>query len=137
MDGASSGWGPSISQSITAVSHVGRPGTAGGGVASSQGKHRAYAVSRDLGRNGLHLSDELTPKQFQAQKALGGDAAALSPETRATGLDSDMVTLHKLGWRSSPGRILVSGLLDHNSGWFWLTVISVVIRPVSSATCFG
>ncbi len=27
--------------------------------------------------------------------------------------------LHKLGWRSSPGRVLVSGLLGHG-GVFWI-----------------
>ena len=81
MDEASKGRAPSISQSITAVSHIGKPGTGSRSVlveyASSQSKHRAYAVSRELRRNGFHLSDELTPRQLQAQKVLGADAAAL------------------------------------------------------------
>ena len=81
MDEASKGRAPSISQSITAVSHMGKPGTGSRSVlveyASSQSKHRAYAVSRELRRNGFHLSDELTPKQLQAQRVLGADAAAL------------------------------------------------------------
>ena len=69
------------SQSITAVSHIGRPGTGNRSVlveyASSQAKHSAYALSRELRRRGFHLADELTPKQMHAQKAMEADASAL------------------------------------------------------------
>ena len=44
---------------------------------SSQGKHGAYALSRQLKRQGVHLADELTPKQLHAQKAMEEDASAL------------------------------------------------------------
>ena len=69
FDGATRSNGPSmISQSITAVTHMGRPGNGNRSVlveyASSQAKHRAYAQSRELRRQGIHLSDELTPKQL-------------------------------------------------------------------------
>ena len=63
--------GASISQSITAVTRIGRPGAGNRAVlveySSSQAKHRAYALSRQLRQHGLHLTDELTPKQQQAQ----------------------------------------------------------------------
>lgn len=69
------------SQSITAVSHIGRPGTGNRSVlveyASSQAKHSAYALSKELRRRGFHLADELTPKQMHAQKAMEADASAL------------------------------------------------------------
>lgn len=73
--------GSSISQSITAVTRIGRPGAGNRAVlveySSSQAKHRTYAVSRQLKEQGLHLNDELTPKQQHAQKALDPDRVAL------------------------------------------------------------
>ncbi|KAL3163215.1 hypothetical protein ABBQ32_009617 [Trebouxia sp. C0010 RCD-2024] len=45
--------------------------------ASSQAKHKAYALSRELRRQGFHLADELTPKQLQAQQAMEPDCTAL------------------------------------------------------------
>ena len=58
------------SQAITAVTHIGRPGGGNRSVLveydSSQGKHKAYALSRQLRRQGVHLADELTPKQLHA-----------------------------------------------------------------------
>ena len=82
FDGALRSNGPSmVTQSITAVTHMGRPGNGNRSVlveyASSQAKHRAYAQSRELRRQGIHLSDELTPKQLQAQKVMEPDVAAL------------------------------------------------------------
>ncbi|KAL0025963.1 hypothetical protein WJX77_008382 [Trebouxia sp. C0004] len=69
------------SQSITAVSQISRPGTGNRSVlveyASSQAKHSAYALSKELRRRGFHLADELTPKQMHAQKAMEADASAL------------------------------------------------------------
>ena len=69
------------SQAITSVTHIGRPGTGNRSVlveySSSQGKHRAYALSRQLRRQGVHLADELTPAQLHAQRAMGADADAL------------------------------------------------------------
>ena len=63
-----------------AVTHIGRPGTGNRSVlveyASSQAKHSAYALSKELRRRGFHLADELTPKQMHAQKAQA-DASAL------------------------------------------------------------
>jgi len=70
-----------ISQSITAVTRIGRPGTGSRAVlveySSSQAKHKTYALSRQLRRQGISLTDELTPKQQQAQKALDPDRIAL------------------------------------------------------------
>ncbi|KAL3135391.1 hypothetical protein ABBQ32_007575 [Trebouxia sp. C0010 RCD-2024] len=75
LDDAAPGRGPSgVSQSITAVTHIGKPGGGNRAVlveyASSQAKHKAYALSRELRRQGFHLADELTPKQLQAQQAM-------------------------------------------------------------------
>ena len=39
--------------------------------------HRAFALSRELRRQGFHLRDELTPKQLQTQKSMEPDVAAL------------------------------------------------------------
>ncbi|DBA90423.1 TPA: hypothetical protein ACH3X1_003695 [Trebouxia sp. C0004] len=44
---------------------------------SSQAKHNTYALSRQLRQQGISLTDELTPKQQQAQKALDPDRIAL------------------------------------------------------------
>ncbi|DBB01578.1 TPA: hypothetical protein ACH3X1_000226 [Trebouxia sp. C0004] len=69
------------SQSITAVTRTGRPGAGNRAVlveySSSQAKHRTYALSRQLRQQGISLTDELTPKQQQAQKALDPDRIAL------------------------------------------------------------
>ncbi|DBA81591.1 TPA: hypothetical protein ACH3X1_007359 [Trebouxia sp. C0004] len=70
-----------VSQSITAVTRIGRP-RAGNRVvlveySSSQAKHKTYALSRQLIQQGISLTDELTPKQQQAQKALDPDRIAL------------------------------------------------------------
>ncbi len=82
LDDAAPGRGPSVvSQSVTAVTHIGKPGGGNRAVlveyASSQAKHRAYALSRELRRQGFHLADELTPKQLQAQQAMEPDCTAL------------------------------------------------------------
>ncbi|DBA79761.1 TPA: hypothetical protein ACH3X1_008426 [Trebouxia sp. C0004] len=70
-----------VSQSITAVTRIGRPGAGNRAVlveySSSQAKHRTYALSRQLRQQGISLTDELTPKQQQAQKALDPDHIAL------------------------------------------------------------
>ncbi|DBB10742.1 TPA: hypothetical protein ACH3X3_007233 [Trebouxia sp. C0006] len=70
-----------VSQSITAVTRIGRPGAGNRAVlveySSSQAKHKTYALSRQLRQQGISLTDELTPKQQQAQKALDPDRIAL------------------------------------------------------------
>ena len=64
------------------VTHIGRPGSGSGNrfvlveYASSQAKHRAYALSQALRRQGIHLADELTPAQLQIQRAMEPDANA-------------------------------------------------------------
>lgn len=64
----------SVSQSIPAVTRIGKPGTGIRPVleysSSSQAKHRAYALSRQLRQQGMSLNDELHSKQQQTQKAL-------------------------------------------------------------------
>lgn len=40
-------------------------------------KHEAFKLSPHLRRSGLHLADELTPKQLKAQKGLEADFSAL------------------------------------------------------------
>ena len=82
LDGATSSRAASKpSQSITAVTHIGRPGTGNRSVlveySSNQAKHSAYALSKELRRQGFHLADELTPQQMAAQKAMEADASAL------------------------------------------------------------
>ncbi|KAL3158679.1 hypothetical protein ABBQ32_011421 [Trebouxia sp. C0010 RCD-2024] len=82
LDDAAPGRGPSgVSQSVTAVTHIGKPGGGNRAVlveyASSQAKHKAYALSWELRRQGFHLADELTPKQLQAQQAMEPDCTAL------------------------------------------------------------
>ncbi|DBA90590.1 TPA: hypothetical protein ACH3X1_003825 [Trebouxia sp. C0004] len=68
-------------KSITAVTCIGRPGTGSRAVlveySSRQAKHKTYALSRQLRQQGIALTDELTPKQQQAQKALDPDRIAL------------------------------------------------------------
>ncbi|DBA87911.1 TPA: hypothetical protein ACH3X1_004899 [Trebouxia sp. C0004] len=70
-----------VFQSITAVTRIGRSGTSNRAVlveySSSQAKHRTYALSRQLRQQGISLTDELTPKQQQAQKAPDPDRIAL------------------------------------------------------------
>ena len=70
-----------VSQSITAVTRIGRPGARNRAVlveyASSQAKHKTYALSRQLRQQGISLTDELTPKQQQAEKALDPDCIVL------------------------------------------------------------
>ena len=70
-----------VSQSITAVTRIGRPGAGNRAVlveySSSQAKQKTYALSRQLRQQGISLTDELTPKQQQAQKALDPDRIAL------------------------------------------------------------
>ncbi|DBB01751.1 TPA: hypothetical protein ACH3X1_000373 [Trebouxia sp. C0004] len=70
-----------VSQSITAVTRIGRPGAGNRAVlveySSSQAKHKTYALSRQLRQQGISLTDELTPKQQQAQKPLDPDRIAL------------------------------------------------------------
>ena len=82
LDSATRGRGPfKPSQSITSVPHMGRASNDNRSVlveySSSQAKHKAYALSRELRRQGFHLSDELTAKQLQAQMAMEPDVTAL------------------------------------------------------------
>ena len=81
VDSAGPNRGSPVSQSITAVTRIGRPGAGNRAVlveyASSQAKHKTYALSRQLRQQGISLTDELTPKQQQAQKALDPDRIAL------------------------------------------------------------
>ncbi len=60
-----------LSQSIQAVSHIGRPGSGKRAVlvefSTHTAKHEAFKLSPQLRRSGLHLPDELTPKQLKAQ----------------------------------------------------------------------
>ncbi|DBA92125.1 TPA: hypothetical protein ACH3X1_015850 [Trebouxia sp. C0004] len=76
------------SQSITAVTRTGRPGTGSRAAlveySSSQAKHKTYALSRQLRQQGIALTDELTAEQQQAQKAL----------------DPDRITLRSKGFRT-------------------------------------
>ena len=70
-----------LSQSIQAVSHIGRPGSGKRAVlvqfSTHTAKHEAFKLSPHLRRSGLHLADELTPKQLKAQKGLEADFSAL------------------------------------------------------------
>ncbi|DBA84175.1 TPA: hypothetical protein ACH3X1_006640 [Trebouxia sp. C0004] len=70
-----------VSRFITAVTRIGRPGAGNRAelveYSSSQAKHKTYALSRQLRQQGMSLTDELTPKQQQAQKALDPDRIAL------------------------------------------------------------
>ena len=70
-----------LSQSIRAVSHIGRPGSGKRAVlvefSTHTAKHEAFKLSPHLRRSGLHLADELTPKQLKAQKGLEADFSAL------------------------------------------------------------
>ena len=69
-----------VSQSITSVSHMGKPGSGRSVLVeydSTQAKHKAFALSRELRRQGFHLRGELTPKQLQAQKSMEPDVTAL------------------------------------------------------------
>ena len=72
---------PGPSQSIQAVSHIGRPGSNKRAVlvefSTHTAKHEAFQLSPQLRRGGLHLADELTPKQLKAQKGLAADFSAL------------------------------------------------------------
>ena len=81
VDDATRGREPSISHAITSVTHMGRPSEGNRSVlveyTTSQAKHKAYALSQELRRNGFHLSDELTPKQLQTQKDMEPDVTAL------------------------------------------------------------
>ena len=81
MDEATRGREPAISHAITSITRMGRPGEGNRSVlveyTTSQAKHKAYALSRELRRNGFHLSDELTPKQLQTQKSVEPDITAL------------------------------------------------------------
>ncbi|DBA81859.1 TPA: hypothetical protein ACH3X1_007578 [Trebouxia sp. C0004] len=70
-----------LSQSIRAVSHIGRPGSGKRAVlvefSTHTAKHEAFKLSPHLRCSGLHLADELTPKQLKAQKGLEADFSAL------------------------------------------------------------
>ena len=72
---------PAPSQSIQAVSHIGRPGSNKRAVlvefSTHTAKHEAFKLSAQLRREGLHLADELTHKQLKAQKSLATDFSAL------------------------------------------------------------
>ena len=76
-----SGSTPAPSQSVQAVSHIGRPGSNKRAVlvefSTHTAKHEAFTLSAQLRREGLHLADELTHKQLQAQKGLATDFSAL------------------------------------------------------------
>jgi hypothetical protein len=75
------GSAPAPSQSIQAVSHIGRPGSNKRAVlvefSTHTAKHEAFKLSPQLWREGLHLADELTSKQLKAQKGLATDFSAL------------------------------------------------------------
>ena len=43
---------------------------------TNQAKHKAYALSRELGRNAFHLLIELTPKQLQTRRSMEPDVTA-------------------------------------------------------------
>ncbi|DBA86643.1 TPA: hypothetical protein ACH3X1_005108 [Trebouxia sp. C0004] len=70
-----------LSQSIRAVSHIGRPGSGKRAVlvefSTHTAKHEAFKLAPHLRCSGLHLADELTPKQLKAQKGLEADFSAL------------------------------------------------------------
>ena len=72
---------PPPSQAIQAVSHIGRPGSDKRAVlvefSTQTAKHDAFKLSPQLRRSGLHLADELTPKQLKAQRGLAADFSAL------------------------------------------------------------
>ncbi|DBA85575.1 TPA: hypothetical protein ACH3X2_005665 [Trebouxia sp. C0005] len=78
-----------VSQSIMAVTCIGRLGTGNKAVlveySSSQVQHKTYAFSRQLRQQGISLTDELTPKQQQAQKALDQTALPCDPRASAHG----------------------------------------------------
>ena len=69
------------SQSVQAVSHIGRPGSNKRAVlvefSTHTAKHEAFKLSPQLRREGLHLADKLTHKQLKAQKGLATDFSAL------------------------------------------------------------
>ncbi|DBA75829.1 TPA: hypothetical protein ACH3X1_010234 [Trebouxia sp. C0004] len=69
-----------LSQSIRAVSHIGRPGSGKRAVlvefSTHTAKHEAFKLSPHLRCSGLHLADELTPKQLKAQRGLEADLSA-------------------------------------------------------------
>lgn len=93
LDGAYHGRGPAnVSQHITSVSHMGRPNNGSRSVlveyASTQAKHRAYALSRELRRQGIHLSDELTPAQLRHRRPWS--LMSLPSDPRGTGLGFDV-----------------------------------------------
>ena len=75
------GSAPAPSQTIQAVSHIGRPGSNKRAVlvefSTHAAKHEAFRLSPQLRREGLRLADELTPKQLKAQKGLATDFSAL------------------------------------------------------------
>ncbi|DBB07142.1 TPA: hypothetical protein ACH3X1_011713 [Trebouxia sp. C0004] len=62
-------------------SHIGRPGSGKRAVlvefSTHTAKHEAFKLSPHLRCSGLHLADELTPKQLKAQKGLEADFSAL------------------------------------------------------------
>ncbi len=70
-----------LSQSIRAVSHIGRTGSGRRAVlvefSTHKAKDEAFKLSPHLRCSGLHLADELTPKQLKAQKGLEADFSAL------------------------------------------------------------
>ncbi|DBA87833.1 TPA: hypothetical protein ACH3X1_004830 [Trebouxia sp. C0004] len=70
-----------LSQSTRAVSHIGRPGSGKRAAlvkfSTHTAKREAFKVSPHLRCSGLHLADELTPKQLKAQKGLEADFSAL------------------------------------------------------------
>ena len=84
LDGAAPRRGsatPVLSQSIQAVSHIGRPGSGKRAVlvefSTHTAKHEAFKLSPKLRRTGIHLADELTPKQLKTQRGLVADFSAL------------------------------------------------------------
>ena len=72
---------PAPSQSVQAVSHLGRPGSDKRAVlvefTTHTAKHEVFKISQQLRREGLRLADELTPKQLKAQRGLATDFSAL------------------------------------------------------------
>ena len=66
---------PAPSQSIQAVSHIGRPGSNKRAVlvefSTHAAKREAFKLSAQLRREGLHVADDLTHKAVEGPKGLG------------------------------------------------------------------
>ena len=105
--------GSSPSQSITTVTCSGRPGTGNKAVlveyASRQAKHKTHALSKQLRQQGISLTDELTPKQQQAQKSLDPDRIALQSKRCRTWFRHGTLWYLDQGVPKSANRVRLSG----------------------------